>query len=109
VIVTDLLMPTTSGYEVCERLQADETTRSIPLVIYTGVSDSSAFTGLLQLGVRVFAIKPCVPTVIAREAHALLDNPGTTELRFVSGYGEMLTSLAEQVQADAREVTSDGR
>jgi response regulator RpfG family c-di-GMP phosphodiesterase len=102
VIVTDLVMPTTSGYDVCERLHENEATRCIPLVIYTGVSDSTALTGLLQLGVRLFAIKPCVPTVVAREAHALLENPHRTELRVVSGYGEVLTALAEQVQAECR-------
>ncbi|HUR89520.1 MAG TPA: response regulator [Ramlibacter sp.] len=98
VIVTDLVMPVTSGYTVCKQLREGRTTRHIPVIVYTGESSASALAPLYGLGVRLFAIKPCVPTVLGQEAHALLATR-LSEVRIVTGYGETLDDLAAQVEA----------
>ena len=36
-ILLDIRMPGMDGFEVCERLKSDETTKSIPVVMITGV------------------------------------------------------------------------
>jgi response regulator RpfG family c-di-GMP phosphodiesterase len=101
IVVTDVLMPRTSGVEVCERLHRDVKTRHIPVIAYTGLTEVPALARLVKYGVRVFAIKPCLPTVIAAEAHALLV-PGQHDqdaIRVVSGEGEELEHFAQEIQA----------
>jgi CheY-like chemotaxis protein len=97
VIVTDLVMPEVSGFEVCERLKRDPATRGIPLVVYTAMTDRAALARLHSAGVALFAIKPCLPTVIGHEVHALIAAaPGrdqTGKPRVVTGYGETLDAL----------------
>ncbi len=101
VIVTDLVMPNTSGFRVCEQLHRDADTRDIPVIVYTGLTDATTLAPLCRVGVRVFAIKPCLPTVIGHEALSLLASPRTEGVRIVSGYGEQLTEFANEVAARA--------
>jgi CheY-like chemotaxis protein len=98
VIVTDLVMPLTSGYTVCRQLRTSGSTRDIPLVVYTGETNPRSLAPLYALGVRLFVIKPCVPTVLGREAHALIGAP-LPEMRLVTGYGDTLDDLASQITA----------
>ena len=98
VIVTDLVMPHVSGFDVCERLKKHSATSGIPILVYTALTDSGALARLRDVGVDVFAIKPCLPTVVGREAHALIAGPGagsTTDrrARVVTGYGETIEDL----------------
>jgi CheY-like chemotaxis protein len=106
VIVTDLVMPKTSGITVCERLRKSPETEKIPIIVYTAVSEVPILAPLYRLGVVVFAIKPCIPTVIGQEARALLaaDPEHPSRLRVITGYGETLDHLADQI----REASSVG-
>ena len=106
VIVTDLVMPTTSGITLCRELKQSPRTRDIPIIVYTAVSDVPVLAPLHRIGVVVFAIKPCIPTVIAEEARALLDADSAhpVRLRVVTGYGDTLDHLAAQI----REASSVG-
>jgi CheY-like chemotaxis protein len=108
VVITDLLMPTVSGLTVCERLRTDPDTRHIPIVVYTGFIDVSLLARLYTLGVSVFAIKPCVPVVVAHEAQALLAprSGRPAPLRVVTGYGERHDELAQRIQAQIVKLAS---
>jgi CheY-like chemotaxis protein len=98
VIVTDVVMPQVSGFEVCARLKADPGTRGIPIIVYTALTDRAALARLQKVGVDVFAIKPCLPTVVGREALALIEQHGAPRTadrrpRVVTGYGETINDL----------------
>jgi CheY-like chemotaxis protein len=102
VIVTDVHLPDGTARDVCERLQQHPSTCETPVIAYTGVVDADVLATLFRFGVRVFAIKPCVPRVIAAEARMLLDpdrRPRTA--RVVTGYGETLDSFAALIDARA--------
>jgi putative two-component system response regulator len=102
VIVTDIVMPETSGCDVCERLHADPATRSIPIIVYTGLTDIRTLASLARVGVRVFAIKPCWPQVIADEARALMAAPiPPNTIRVVADDGRELDEFARQIEAEA--------
>jgi PleD family two-component response regulator len=103
VIVTDLVMPEVAGEEFCRRLRARESTRDIPVLVYTAVTDVSALATMFRLGVRVFAIKPCLPGVVGEQARALVEHPPpTSSVRIVTGFGEPLDDLARDVLGAAR-------
>jgi signal transduction histidine kinase/DNA-binding response OmpR family regulator len=58
-ILLDINMPDLSGYDVCRRLKADEHTRHIPIIIFTGMhTDSRSRIKGLDLGADAFLTKP---------------------------------------------------
>jgi DNA-binding response OmpR family regulator len=108
IVVVDIMMPGTSGYDVCRRLRSNRRTEHLPIIGYTAVTAVSALVPLFELGVQIFAIKPCVPTVIAEEALALLRAPSAyPAIKVVTGYGETLDALADAVIRAARPHRND--
>jgi CheY-like chemotaxis protein len=100
IIVTDLVMPHLTGEDLVRELQRRRTTRRIPVIVYTAITDAQHLARLVRLNVRVFAIKPCVPMVVAAEAHRLLQElTRDFPVRVVTGYGETLDDLASQLRA----------
>ncbi len=58
-ILLDINMPDIGGYDVCRRLKADENTRHIPIIIFTGMhTDSRSRIKGLDLGADAFLTKP---------------------------------------------------
>jgi len=107
VIVTDVHLPDGTARDVCQQLQQHPSTRGTPVIAYTGVVDADVLATLFLQGVRVFAIKPCVPRVLAVEARMLLDEQRQpTTARVVTGYGETLDSFAGLIDARALESTA---
>jgi diguanylate cyclase (GGDEF)-like protein/PAS domain S-box-containing protein len=59
VILLDLMLPNINGYEVCERIKANETTQYIPVIIVTGLkADYSVKSQSLNAGADAFLSKP---------------------------------------------------
>ncbi|MFP4306482.1 MAG: response regulator [Desulfococcaceae bacterium] len=58
-ILLDINMPDLSGFDVCRRLKADDRTRHIPIIIFTGMhTDSRSRIKGLDLGADAFLTKP---------------------------------------------------
>lgn len=58
VILLDIMMPGVDGWEVCQRLKADEETRLIPVVFLTGLDSRQARLRGLETGATDFLSKP---------------------------------------------------
>lgn len=58
LVLLDVMMPGMDGYEVCERLKSAETTRDIPVVFVSGMSDEAEQARGLQAGAVAFLRKP---------------------------------------------------
>ena len=58
VVLLDLNMPGMSGYQVLQRLKADERTRSIPVVVLTTTDDSTEIRRCYELGCNMYITKP---------------------------------------------------
>ncbi len=56
VVLLDLMMPVVDGFEVARRLHANETTRSLPIVVMTAMHDASARAA--EIGTRHWLAKP---------------------------------------------------
>jgi len=73
VILLDLAMPGMDGFEVSRRLKSDEATRSIPVVMLTGLgTDSATKVKALELGADAFLSKPCEPGELAAQIGVML-------------------------------------
>ena len=64
LILLDVMMPGMTGYEVCERLKADEATRAIPVLFITALSESEAEARGLEVGAADFITKPISMNVL---------------------------------------------
>jgi len=58
LILLDIMMPGMDGYEVASQLKGDETTASIPIIMLSALSESSARINGLQTGAEEFISKP---------------------------------------------------
>jgi putative two-component system response regulator len=58
VILLDVMMPGVDGFEVCRRLKADEETRLLPVVFFTGLDSRQARLRGLEVGATDFLSKP---------------------------------------------------
>jgi two-component system, cell cycle response regulator DivK len=71
VIVMDLCMPRVDGWEAIRRLKADPRTRSVPLVVLTGLGWG---TGAAEVECEAYLVKPCLPFDLLSVLDALLGN-----------------------------------
>jgi DNA-binding response OmpR family regulator len=76
LILLDILMPGMDGFEFCRRLKADETTKDIPVIFMTALSESVDEVKGLELGAVDYIAKPFqIETVLARvKTHLTLRN-----------------------------------
>ena len=74
LILLDVMMPNLSGYEVCERLKADERTRDIPVIFISAKNDVLDKVKAFSLGAVDYITKPFqAEEVLARvETHLTL-------------------------------------
>ncbi|HWR97148.1 MAG TPA: response regulator [Candidatus Methanoperedens sp.] len=58
MIITDVIMPRLDGYELCQRLKADKTTRSIPVVMVTVRAGDKDHRKGSAVGADAYLVKP---------------------------------------------------
>ena len=58
LILLDLNMPVLDGYQVLERIKADERTKRIPVIILTTTDDAREVARCYELGCNVYMTKP---------------------------------------------------
>jgi CheY-like chemotaxis protein len=78
-ILLDLLLPEMSGFDIYQRLQANEKTKAIPVMIVTAWADSKHMQRASELGITHFLAKPftedelllAILTLLIDHSHAL--------------------------------------
>jgi putative two-component system response regulator len=58
IILLDIMMPGMDGYEVCRRLKANKSTKDIPIVFLTAMTDIASKTKGFELGAVDYMTKP---------------------------------------------------
>jgi putative two-component system response regulator len=64
LILLDIMMPEMDGYEVCQRLKADEKTRQIPVIFITAMTDDKNEAKGLGMGAVDYITKPISPELV---------------------------------------------
>jgi len=58
LVLLDLNLPVLDGYQVLERMKADERTKRIPVVVLTTTDDAREVSRCYELGCNVYVTKP---------------------------------------------------
>lgn len=80
LIVLDIMMPRMDGRQVRERLAADPSTKSIPILFLSAVGDMSSQLDTLEGGQGEYMTKPFKPSELADYVDAMLDPSKRGEL-----------------------------
>ncbi|MGD0728260.1 MAG: HD domain-containing phosphohydrolase [Spirochaetia bacterium] len=97
LILLDVEMPGISGFEVVKRLKADSRTRTIPVIMVTGLGDQSSRLEALANGAEDYLPKPVDPTELWMRVR--------NHLR-LKEYGDFLASLNSVLETKVRERTA---
>ena len=73
LIVLDLMLPDTDGFEICRKLKSEQGTAQIPIVMLTALSDEEHQRKGRECGAAEYITKPFDPDVLMA---AIKDNAG---------------------------------
>src|SRR5262249_7583348 len=72
LVLSDIVMPGLSGYDLCRRLKTDPRTQAVPVVLLTVLTDPLDVLQGLECGADNFLTKPCDPDFLVRRLRAIL-------------------------------------
>lgn len=72
LILLDVMLPDTDGYQVCRTLKADPVTASIPVVFLSARAQQAEIQHSFTLGAAGFLVKPFDPMSLAEEIARVL-------------------------------------
>lgn len=88
LIILDVMMPDMNGYEVCRRLRDDDSTRAIPIIMFTAKTLLDDKVAGFEAGADDYLTKPTHPAELAARVKTILDrngNAGTTKPQSSTG------------------------
>jgi adenylate cyclase len=73
LVLLDIMMPEMDGYEVLERLKADETWRHIPVIMISALSEFDSVVRCIELGAEDYLPKPFNSVLLKARVSASLE------------------------------------
>jgi adenylate cyclase len=103
LVLLDVLMPGLSGYEVLQRLKADENLRDIPVLMISALDELDSVVRCIDLGAEDYLGKPFDPVLLRARVGACLEkkrlrNLQKQQARALAEWNQLLEQrVAEQV------------
>lgn len=72
LIVLDIMLPGTDGFEVCKELKRDSKTSAIPIIMLTAKGEDADIVAGLELGADDYVTKPFSPRVLVARIRNVL-------------------------------------
>jgi DNA-binding response OmpR family regulator len=73
LVILDLYMPDVSGFDVCRALKADEATKRVPIVIFTGSNETIDVMSGIDAGAFEYITKPIDGRQLLKKIKKMLD------------------------------------
>ncbi len=74
LVISDIIMPGMNGYEFCEKLKSEKSTKHIPVILLTSLQDPHDIIKGLQAGADNFISKPYDENFLLNRMNYLLEN-----------------------------------
>lgn len=72
LILLDVRMPRMTGYEACEKIKTDETTKHIPVVFLSAKGQEKEVQTGMEVGAVEYILKPFAPDQLIDRVNAIL-------------------------------------
>lgn len=92
LILLDIMMPKLSGYEVCQTLKQDKTTRNIPVLMVTALRERGDIEMAVKAGCDDFLTKPVNNLELKTRVRSLL------RVRHLTNERDRLLAYLEEVE-----------
>jgi adenylate cyclase len=73
LVLLDIMMPKGNGYQVLERMKADDKLRHIPVIMISAVDEIDSVVRCIELGAEDYLPKPFNPTLLRARVGACLE------------------------------------
>ncbi|MEP7016239.1 MAG: SpoIIE family protein phosphatase [Verrucomicrobiota bacterium] len=73
LVLLDIMMPEMDGYEVLQRLKADDALRSIPVIMISALGQLDSVVRCIEMGAEDYLLKPFNPTLLKARIGACLE------------------------------------
>lgn len=74
LILLDVMMPGTDGYEICKILKKQEETKNIPIIFFTAMGDPDMTNKVADCGGIDYITKPFEPEEMLKKIRKAIDN-----------------------------------
>jgi DNA-binding response OmpR family regulator len=82
LILLDLHLPGGfDGFEVCRKIRAAESTRSVPIIVISSLTDDSSKHRAADAGATAYYTKPFSPTALLKEIESLRGRDGSDRVK----------------------------
>lgn len=83
IVVSDVVMPSMNGFQLCMKLKSDIKTSHIPLILFTGLDGKDEIFEGLEAGADDYIVKPFEFDILIKKIDALLKNRQILKKRFL--------------------------
>lgn len=106
LVLLDVMMPELNGYEVLERMRADERLRHVPVIMISALDQVDSVVRCIELGAQDYLTKPFNPVILRARVGACLEKKRLRdqEQRYLHDVGRVTTAAAA-VEADTFDTT----
>ena len=101
LVITDIVMPEMSGYELCQKIKAEEKTKNIPVILLTSLSSTEDVLEGLACGADIFISKPYSEQYLLTNITNVLVNAKLRKSEYVR------LGMEVQFEAEKRFITAD--
>jgi PleD family two-component response regulator len=102
LVLLDVMMPELNGYEVLERLRADDRLRHVPVIMISALDQLDSVVRCIELGAEDYLAKPFNPVLLRARVGACLEKKRLRdqEMRYLQDVAQV-TSAAAAVESES--------